>query len=297
MITAFRLRFRSNVKAYLALGIGVVIIGWSPLFIRWANAPGVVTAFYRVVIAVLVLGVPFLRKRRKSGHMASSTLCLAIISGICFGLDLGLWTTGVTMSGVTTPTLLANTAPVWVGLGAMLLFRERLRIGFWVGLALAMVGAALIIGVDRWSSVVGGTGSTYGLMAGIFYGCFFLSGQKVRENLDTLSFFWIVGAGAACILGVTMLVLRQPLFGYEISTYLNFLYLGVIIQVGGWLAITYALGRLSAATVAPMMLAQPVISAVLAHFLLGERLGLWQSLGGVAVLLGVLLVQFQRIRV
>ena len=34
MITAFRLRFRSNVKAYLALGIGVVIIGWSPLFIR-----------------------------------------------------------------------------------------------------------------------------------------------------------------------------------------------------------------------------------------------------------------------
>ena len=119
----------------------------------------------------------------------------------------------------------------------------------------------------------------------------------MRENLDTLSFFWIVGAGAACILGVTMLVLRQPLFGYEISTYLNFLYLGVIIQVGGWLAITYALGRLSAATVAPMMLAQPVISAVLAHFLLGERLGLWQSLGGVAVLLGVLLVQFQRIRV
>jgi drug/metabolite transporter (DMT)-like permease len=156
-----------------------------------------------------------------------------------------------------------------------------------------MAGAALILGLDRWQSVLAGTGSLYGLLAGIFYGGFFLAGQKARKSLDTISFFWIVLASSTCILGVSMVALRQPLFGYGLSTYLIFLALGVV-QVAGWLAVTYALGRLPASTVAPIMLVQPVITAGLAHFFLGERLGPWQSLGGVAVLAGVMLVHRQR---
>ncbi len=48
-------------------------------------------------------------------------------------MDMSLWATEVTMSGVASPTLLVNTAPVWVGICAMLLFRERLGIVFWPG--------------------------------------------------------------------------------------------------------------------------------------------------------------------
>ena len=42
------------------------------------------------------------------------------------------------------------------------------------------------------------------------------------------------------------------------------------------------------------MLVQPVITAGLSHFLLGERLGPRQSLGGVAMLAGVKLVHRDR---
>jgi hypothetical protein len=31
-------RGRANADAYLVLGVGVVILGWSPLLIRWARA-------------------------------------------------------------------------------------------------------------------------------------------------------------------------------------------------------------------------------------------------------------------
>ncbi len=271
----------------------MVIVGWSPLLIRWAGAPGVAAVFFRNSIATVVLVLPFWWKRRSAGSMVRSAFWMALLAGVSYGFDTGLWSTGITLTGVTNPTLLANTAPVWVGLGAMLLFRERLGTGFWAGLALAMAGAALILGLDRWQSVLAGTGSLYGLLAGIFYGGFFLAGQKARKSLDTISFFWIVLASSTCILGVSMVALRQPLFGYGLSTYLIFLALGVV-QVAGWLAVTYALGRLPASTVAPIMLVQPVITAGLAHFFLGERLGPWQSLGGVAVLAGVMLVHRQR---
>ena len=287
-------RRRSTSDAYLALAIGVVIIGWSPILIVWAGAPGVATAFFRTAIASVVLALPFWWKRRSAVRMPRNSLWMAILAGIFYSVDMGLWATGVTMSGAANPTLLANTAPVWVGIGAMLLFRERLGIGFWIGLALAMSGAALILRVDHWHSVMRSTGSVYGLLAGVFYGGFFLAGQKARERLDTLSFFWITAVVTACVLGVSTLLLGQPVLGYATSTYVIFLVLGVITQAGGWLAINYALGILPASTVAPMMLVQPVITAGLAHFLLGEHLVPWQLLGGTAIVLGVLLVHRQR---
>jgi drug/metabolite transporter (DMT)-like permease len=60
--------------------------------------------------------------------------------------------------------------------------------------------------------------------------------------------------------------------------------------VAGYLAINYALGHLPASIVSPTMLGQPVLTALLAGPLLGETLGLWQVVGGVAVLGGVYLV-------
>lgn len=286
-------RAQTNANAYLALGLGVVILAWAPLLIRWAGAPGVATSFFRNSIAVVVLILPFWWKRRSAGRVVRSAFWLALLAGVSYGVDTGLWSTGITLTGVANPTLLANTAPVWVGLGAMLLFRERLGTGFWAGLALAMAGAALILGLDRWQSVLAGTGSLYGLLAGIFYAGFFLAGQKARENMDAISFIWIAFASSACILGVSTAALQQPILGYGLSTYLIFLALGVV-HVAAWLAVTYSLGRLPASTVAPIMLVQPVITAGLAHFLLGERLGPWQSLGGVAVLAGIMLVHRQR---
>ena len=286
-------RAQTNANAYLSLGLGVVILAWAPLLMRWAGAPGVATAFFRNSIAVVVIVLPFWWKRRSAERVVRSAFWLALLAGVSYGVDTGLWSTGIILSGVANPTLLANTAPVWVGLGAMLLFRERLGTGFWVGLGLAMAGAVLILGLDRWQSVLAGTGSLYGLVAGIFYAGFFLAGQKARENMDVISFIWIAFAGSACILGVSTAALQQPILGYGLSTYLIFLALGVV-HVAAWLALTYSLGLLPASTVAPIMLVQPVISAGLAHFLLGERLGPWQSLGGVAVLAGVMLVHRQR---
>jgi drug/metabolite transporter (DMT)-like permease len=66
--------------------------------------------------------------------------------------------------------------------------------------------------------------------------------------------------------------------------------MGLISQVIGYLAINYALGHLPASLVAPTMLGQPVMTALLALPLLGERLTQGQVLGGVAVLAGVYIV-------
>ncbi|NMB89754.1 MAG: hypothetical protein GYA17_15450, partial [Chloroflexi bacterium] len=42
------------VYAYLALVAGIGALSFSALFVRWSQAPGTVTSFYRMVVAVVV---------------------------------------------------------------------------------------------------------------------------------------------------------------------------------------------------------------------------------------------------
>jgi len=280
----------SRFPAYLALGVGILSLGFSAIFVRWANAPGIVTSFYRMAIATILLAWPFYRRAKAKRSLSRRGLRFAVLGGLFFTGDLALWATGVVLSGATNPTLLANTAPLWVGLGALVLFRERLKAMFWAGLLLAMTGAVVILGLDSLRAVSFGVGTLLGLLAGIFYGGYFLITQRGRETLDSITYFWPAAVSSTVGLLILCLALRQPLTGYPASAYLNFLALGVVTQVFGYLAINHALGYLPASIASPTMLGQPVVTAILAGPLLGEALSLWQILGGLAVLAGVYVV-------
>lgn len=284
----------SHFPSYLAIGIGILSLSFSAIFVRWANAPGLVTSFYRMAIAVVLLAWPFYRRVRTKRSLPRQGLQVAVLGGLLFAGDLALWATGVVLSGATNPTLLANTAPLWVGLGALVFFQERLNATFWAGLLLAMIGAVVILGLDGLRAASFGMGTLFGLLAGVFYGGYFLITQRGRETLDPLTYFWPAAVSSTLGLLILSLTLRQPLTGYSALTYLNFFALGVVSQVFGYLAINYALGHLPASVVAPTMLGQPVVTAILAGSLLDEALSLWQVLGGIAVLAGVYTVHRSR---
>jgi drug/metabolite transporter (DMT)-like permease len=63
--------------------------------------------------------------------------------------------------------------------------------------------------------------------------------------------------------------------------------LGLISQLGGYLALTYALGHLPATITSISLLTQGPLTAAMAVVLLGEPLTLPQIVGGMLVLLGV----------
>jgi drug/metabolite transporter (DMT)-like permease len=285
---------KSSLLPYLTLGVGVLALSASAILVRSANAPGTVTSFYRMAVAVVLLAGPFYQRVKATRNLPRSGLYAAVLGGLFLAGDLALWTTGVVLSGATNPTLLANTAPLWVGLGARVFFRERLNRAFWIGLLFAIAGAVAILGLDSLRAASFGLGTLLGLSAAVFYGSYFLITQRGRESLDSLTYFWPAAASSTLALFALNLAFRQPLIGYSTSTYLNFVAQGLVVQVLGYLAMNYALGYLPASLVAPTMLGQPVMTAILAGPLLGEALSLWQLLGGTAVLIGVYTVHRSR---
>lgn len=283
-----------SLRPYLALSVAVVVLAFSAIFVRWANAPGPVTSFYRMAIATVLITPAFLRNLRSVRPLPARGVWIAVLGGALFAADLGAWASGVMLSGATNPTLLANIAPLWVGLGSLVLFKERLNRRFWIGLILAMSGALLVLGVDTLRGMTFGLGTFLGLLASIFYGGYILITQRGRESLDSLTYFWISALSSTVCLLLVVLVLRQPLTGYSATTYWNFLAMGLITQMVGYLAINYTLGHLPSTLVSPTLLGQPVATALLAWPLLGEALSTWQILGGLTVLLGIYLVHQSR---
>ena len=276
-------------NAFLVLVIGAVIIGSSPIWMRTSNVPGPVSSFYLMSIGALTLTIPFIRNLRKKSLDKKGVL-LAIFAGLFFGIDVSFWSTGVMLSGASVPTLMANVAPVFVGIGTLIFFKKKLKGRFWVGLLITLAGSSIILGSDLNREFDLGLGALYGLVAAFFYGGVFLFAERSREKLDALSFFWIsVTTSAVFLWGLTG-VLSQPLTGYDQRTYWIFVFLGVVVQAIGWQLINYSQGKLPASLISTTLLGQPVFTTILAGIFLGEVLSIWQIVGSVTVLFGVLIV-------
>jgi drug/metabolite transporter (DMT)-like permease len=279
---------------YLALGFGVIALGFSALFVRWANAPGPVVGFYRLGLSALILLPLFVIRRRGGVKITWAILIFPILGGVLTALDHGFWNTAVNFTTAANATLLANTAPLWVAVFAWLVWKEHLKRGFWLGLILTLAGAAIVLGTDFLRQGSLGIGGLMALAAGCFYAGYFLVTQRGRVHWDTLSYIWMVSLISAICLLIISLGFGMPITGYPVQSYLAFLGAALVSQIGGYLAVGYALGYLPASLVAPTMLGQPVVTALLAIPLLGETLGMGQVIGGAAVLAGIYLVHASR---
>lgn len=282
-----------NVKAYLSLFGGLSFMSFAAIFMRVAHAPGIVTAFYRMVVADAVLLFPFIFSLRKNHwRIPGKGVLYAVFGGLCFGGDMAFWASGVVMSNATIPTLMANLAPVWVGLGTMLFFGQKHKKGFWLGLTIAILGVLLLVHKDIYGHRNFLLGALLGFCAGIFYGAFYIFSEPGRKLLDTLQYLFISTLSSAALLTLCMLFFGYHFTGYDRLTYFVFLGIGLGVQVCGWFLINYSQGFLPAAIVSPTLLGQPVLTAILAILLLGEKLTVWHISGGLVVVAGIYLVHF-----
>jgi drug/metabolite transporter (DMT)-like permease len=286
-----------KILPYLAMGATIVSLSFAAFFVRWANAPAPVMGFYRLGIATLILTPFFVRRRQRTPGVAPlrwGIVILPVLAGLGSALDHFAWNTSLKYTSAANATLLGNTAPLWVALVAWLLFKERTRGLFWIGLALTMGGAVAVLSNDFLRHPMIGWGDLLALTTGILYAIYFLFSQRSRQYFDTLSHVWICSLSSTLILLIISLVTGSALTGYSPFTYLMFLGAALLPQMVGYMAMGYALGHLPASIVSPTMLGQPVLTALLAIPLLGETLQPVQWIGGLVVISGIYLVHRSR---
>jgi drug/metabolite transporter (DMT)-like permease len=137
-------------------------------------------------------------------------------------------------------------------------------------------------------------GTLLGIVAGFFYGAFYLLSQTGRKFLNTLSYLFISTMGSTFILSIFVFLFNYELTGYNLNTWLLFLGIGVGVQVFGWMMVNYTQGFLPASIVSATLLGQPVLTALLAIVFLKEKLTVWHIGGGLIVIAGIYLVHYSK---
>src|SRR5215831_10616953 len=267
--------------AYLALIAGIVCIAWSAIFVRWTNIPGPASAFYRMLVPAVIL-LPTAIFDRNSTALSRRMLWIIALGGVVFALDLALYNTAISKTSAANATLLGNNTPIAVGLISWLVFRKKPGSAFWWGLLLAVGGSLVLVGADFGRQVRFGVGDAMALGAAACFAVYLLATERVRSSIGRLAM-----ASSTVALFVINLTLGISLRLPHGRTLWAILGLGLISQLGGYLALTYALGHLPATITSISLLTQGPLTAAMAALLLGEPLTLPQIVGGALVLSGV----------
>jgi drug/metabolite transporter (DMT)-like permease len=275
---------------YLALAIGVSALSLSAMFIRWAEAPGPITGFYRLFISTILLTPLFLRQQKQLAPIERKYLFFPIIGGVFTACDFALWNSSLKYTTAANATLLGNTAPLWVALIALFIFREKLRGVFWFGLVIALTGAALVMGSDFLHHPTLGLGDVLASTGAVFYASYQLTTQRGRKYIDPFRYIWLVGISATIGMLIINIALGNSFTGYPAQTWIIFLVSAIVSQMIGYLAITYALGHLPASIVSPTLIGQPILTTLLAIPMLGEIPNATQWIGGGIALAGIYIV-------
>ena len=268
-----------------ALTGGILATACAPILVKWAGVPGPASALYRLLFAALVI-VPLWLVRRPAWPVQRDVIWAAV-AGALLAANFAFLNSALMLTTAAEATLIAGSAPLWVGVGSLLIFRHRLPVRYWGGLAMALVGMTVVLGGSALWPPKLGPGESLAMGTSFCYAAYVLTISRVRTRLDTLSI-----AAVGSLSGVAMLFalargLGVPLTGYDARTWAALLTLGLVSHVGGLLGIGFALGRLPATMVSVALLGIPVLAALLAIPLLSEPLDLGIIIGGILVLGGI----------
>jgi drug/metabolite transporter (DMT)-like permease len=211
----------SPIVIWGVLGCALIVISFASIWIRWAEAPPISIAAYRVGLAAFILTPIALSTRRQQLQALSrSDLRYALLGGVCLALHFIFWISSLEFTSVASSVVLVTTNPIFVALGSYFLLKEPVTMSLIVGIAISLVGGVLI-GYGIFSAgpnVLLGDGLA--LLGAVMASAYLLVGRRLRAHTDLLTYIFLVYGAAAIVLLATALLLKQPLAGFPQETYL-----------------------------------------------------------------------------
>ena len=277
--------------AIAALLLGAAAIAVAPILVRLSDTSPGASAFWRMALASLPLWLWVYASERNIVPSGGAQWKLLTIAGLFFAADLGAWHWSILFTSVANATLELNLAPIFVTIGAWLLFRQRVSKLFLFALLVTIAGASLLIGPNIGGTGKALTGDTLGILAGFFYACYMLCIKSASASVSTARIMAVSTTVAALVLAPYALMTAENFLPQSTSGWLILIAMALVVHVLGQSLIAYGFAHLPASFSSVSLLMQPVLAAVYAWSLLNEPMGSNQIAGGVVVLFGIYLAK------
>lgn len=276
----------------LILLVVVLAMSWGGPLVRYATAPALAVAAWRVTLSVVfILAVVWLRDRgRALRALSGRDWVLAALSGAFLAGHFWSWIESLSYTTVASSVVLVNTQPIFVALLSIAFLGERPTRLQWTGIGVAVVGA----GVIGWGDLAGGAdplvGDLLAVAGAVFVSLYYVIGRRLRQQMELWDYIAVVYGVAAVILLVAAAALPGvDVTGYPATDWLVFLGLAAGPMMIGHTGVNYALRYIPAYVANLALLGEPIGATLLAWWLPGirERPSAQLLLGGALVLLGI----------
>ena len=284
-----------DIRAILA-GLAFALI-WSSAFtsarIIVADAPPILSLSLRFLISGLI-GIALARFLGQTWRLTPGQWRATIVFGLCQNaLYLGLNFVAMQTVEASLASIIASTMPLAVGLAGWVIFRERLSALGVLGLCAGAGGVALIMGARMQAGAdFYGIALCFIAVASLTVATLMVRGASSGGNLLMIvGLQMLVGAGFLVIPG---LMFDQPEVTWSLKLVLAFSYTVLmpgLVATFIWFWLVQRIGAVKAAT---FHFLNPFFGVMIAAVLLGETLSVWDIVGVVIIMVGILSVQMAR---
>ncbi len=298
----------ASAQGYLICVTATFAWAFTSIIIRYLTVnyqlPPLVLAFWRDLFVSGTLFLLFFFFNRQRLTIGVRNLPFFMAYGLVLLLFNSLWTFSVALNGAAVSTVLAYSSSAFTAIIAWKFLNESLGWGKLSAVILALLGCVFVSGAqDRAAWLVNPFGIVTGLSSGIAFAGYSLLG-KVSSNRGFNSwsallysfffaavFFLPLNAVAAGMQNQPFLPTLFWLGGRTLG-WLALLVLAMGPTIGGYGLYTLSLDYLPASVANLIAMLEPVLTSILAYFLLRERLTAIQLVGGGMIILSVILIRY-----
>ena len=286
---------RLHATAMIALTGAVLAFALTPVLVRLSEVGPIATGFWRMAFAIPILLILMRREnatRPRSRPVPTRWDYLALIGvSLIFGVEMGLWQTIFLTTTIANATLIGYSSPIFVTIGAWLIFGERITLLFLAGLVLSLIGIGLLVSATQGDFGPFALGDLLAAVCALMWGVYILGLKGVLRTFGPMTAVtWNTAVAAVLLLPGAALfgetIVPVTLFGWFIV-----LAYGVFVHGAGQSLITYAYAHLPASFNSVASLAAPVLAIVFAWIFFAEPLSFAQIIFAALVLAGIMLAK------
>jgi len=268
-----------------ALVLGNLCLAFGSWFVRMADTGPIASAFWRIALAAPFLFLIARALGDPARRLGPAAFGLFALSGLFFAIDLAAWHLGILQTKLANANLLGNSTSFLLPLYAFAVARQWPTRTQGIALALAGMGAALLMGRSFELSPRNFSGDLLCLLAGGFYTAYLVLMGRARGGMGP----WPVLAWST-LMSAPPLLLMAVVVGEQLvpHDWTPLIALALLSQIVGQGLMIYAIGRVAPLLFGLTLLLQPMVSALVGWLAYSEAFGLADWVG--AMLIGLALV-------
>ena len=270
-----------------AVSFTTIVWGLVPLILKEVRMPTLGFAMYRLWLGVVIYAFVLLVTGRR---LRWNVIKACALGGVFFGLDVSLTFNAFQITSVANATIIGALAPVFIALGAVRMFGERLERRDYFFMVLSFAGVALVAVGSVGSADRSTLGDALALASTFSWTAYWLFSKRARRGVSALEYMatvMLVAAGVVTVLNVAGTAIGIPEAGLQLPAGMDWLWICVIALIPGatghWL-VAWSHGHVEAWLASLITQCQPVVGSIAAWVVLDETLAPLVIAGGVVVL-------------